>query len=74
MVMKRVYGKIEGDHLILPPEVLEILPKDGPVYMVTDSERGSVTAFAKDLPNLGNPELFSALAELNAGQSEEEYL
>lgn len=74
MIMKRAYGRIEGDHLILPPEVLEILPKGGQVYMVTDSERGCVTAFSKDLTNLGDPELFAALAQLNAGQSAEEYL
>ncbi len=74
MAMKRVYGRIEGDRLILPPEALEILPKEGEIYMITDSERGSVTAFAEDLGKIGDPTLYESLAALNEGLSEEDYL
>lgn len=73
-MMKRVYGRIDGDPLILPPEALEILPKEGIVYMITDPERGSVTAFAEDLSKIGNPALEEALAALNEGLTEDEYL
>ncbi|WP_338844438.1 hypothetical protein V8J88_12370 [Massilia sp. W12] len=72
--MKRMYGRMEGGHLILPPEALALLPESGEIYLVTDSERGCVTAFAEDFSRIANPALEEALATLNEGLTEEEYL
>ena len=73
MEMKIVYGEIVNGCLILPPEVLEILPSNTKLYMVTDPERGIVTIRSKDPTAPQNEEFLDALASLNENLTLDEY-
>jgi len=75
MVMKSFLGEIVDGRLVLPAEAIAILPAGTPLRVITDSERGMVSIFAKD-PSALSPqteELMDALAALSEGLSLEEY-
>ena len=75
MVMKSLLGEIVDGRLLLPAEALAILPAGVPLRVITDSERGTVSIFAKD-PSALSPQteqVMDALAELSEGLSLEEY-
>ncbi|MEN9868685.1 MAG: hypothetical protein RL748_4275 [Pseudomonadota bacterium] len=63
MNMKICYASIVNGSIVLPEEVLEVLPQDIPLYMRTDPEKGTVTICAKDPAMLPNQQYFDAMAE-----------
>ena len=75
MVMKSFLGGIVDGRLVLPADAIAILPAGIQLRVITDSERGMVSIFAKD-PSALSPqteELMDALAGLSEGLSLEEY-
>jgi len=75
MVMKSLLGEIVDGRLLLPADAIAILPAGVPLRVITDSERGTVSIFAKD-PTVLSPqteELMDALAGLSEGLSPQEY-
>lgn len=73
MTIKHCYGEIIAGKLVLPAEALEVLPEQVKLYMVVDSEWGTVTTHATDPSQPKHPELFDALADLNAELTLDEY-
>lgn len=76
MVMKSLLGEIVDGQLLLPADALAILPAGVPLRVITDSERGTVSVFARD-PGALSPrteQLMDALAGLSEGLSLEDYL
>ena len=71
--MKECYAEIQNGNMVMPAEVLDILPQGCKLYMCTDSERGTVTIFTKDPSDLPNKWFFKALDEFAEGQSWDEY-
>ncbi len=75
MTSKVVYAEIVDGRLVLPPEAQAILPSGIPLYMVVDGDKERITVYAKDLRKQldQSQELMDALADLNAGLTNEEY-
>ncbi len=75
MTSKVVYAEIIDGRLVLPPEAQAILPSGIPLCMAVDEERERITVYAKDLRKQSDQsgELMDALADLNAGLTNEEY-
>jgi hypothetical protein len=75
MASKVVYAEIVDGRLVLPPEAQAILPTGIPLYMVVDEDKERITVYAKDLRKQldQSQELMDALADLNAGLTNEQY-
>lgn len=75
MTMKQCYATITGGILKLPDEMLEILPQDIPIHIYTDSEKGTVTLFAKDPAERPseNKWYFEEMTEILGEENWEEY-
>jgi hypothetical protein len=73
MTMKECYSEILNNTMVMPPEVLEILPLGKKLYIYTDSERGTVTICAKDPADLPNKWYFEAMAEMHAEENWDTY-
>lgn len=75
MASKVVYAEIVDGRLVLPPEAQAILPSGVPLYIVVDEDKERITVYAKDLRKQldQSQELMDALADLNAGLTNEAY-
>lgn len=75
MTSKIVYAEIVDGRLVLPPEAQALLPAGVPLYMVIDADKERITVYAKDLRKQLDhaEELMDALADLNAGLTDEQY-
>ncbi|WP_338846887.1 hypothetical protein V8J88_24360 [Massilia sp. W12] len=73
MTMKECYVEIIDQTMTIPAEVLEVLPQNKKLYLYTDSERGTVTIYAKDPTDLPNKWFFEEMAQIHAGEDWETY-
>jgi hypothetical protein len=75
MTTNVAYAEIRDGQLVLPADALAILPTDGRLYVLIDSERGTVSIHARDPAALleRNQEFLQSLADLNEGLTLEEY-
>jgi hypothetical protein len=76
MALKSSLAEIVDGRLVLPDDALALLPTGTPVRIVIDTERKTVSVYAKDpmAPLSPDSEAFlDALGELSAGSTDEEY-
>ena len=73
MAMKTAFAEIVDGRLILPAEALAVLPGNTRLFVIADSEKGTVSIYARDPMNRGAQELLDALSELNDGLTLDEY-
>ncbi len=66
MTIKTAYSSIQNGQLCMPAEALSVLPQDLPLYFFIDSEKGTVTIYAKDPTDRPNQEVRAEFAELIA--------
>lgn len=66
MTIKTAYAAIKNGQIQLPVEAMELLPQDIPLYFFVDSEKGTVTIYAKDPTVLPNPEVWAEFTDLVA--------
>jgi hypothetical protein len=75
MTSKIVDAEIVDGRLVLPPEAQALLPAGVPLSMVIDEGKERITVYAKDLRKQLDDadDLMEALADLNAGLTDEQY-
>lgn len=73
MAMKTASAEIVDGRLILPAEALAVLPSGIRLFLLVDSERGTVSIHARDPMNPPNQEFLQSLTELNEGLTLDEY-
>ena len=66
MAIKTARAVIHDGQLQVPNEALSVLLQGIPLYFFIDSEKGTVTIYAKDPTDLPNKELRAEFAELVA--------
>ncbi|WP_338844610.1 hypothetical protein V8J88_13280 [Massilia sp. W12] len=66
MAIKTAYASIQNGLLQVPPEALELLPQSIPLHFFIDTEKGTVTIYAKDPTDLPNKEVWAEFTDLVA--------
>ncbi len=73
MAMEATHSEIRDGAMIMPAAALALLPQGVTLYMLTDSDKGTVTIYAKDPTELPNKDILDAFAQLHADTDWDSY-